>query len=150
MTHTLYNKIQPTDGGRYALISLPEHADARGTLCVADGGSGDFPFVVQRAFWLYDIPGNGRRGEHAHHTCHEVVIPVRGRFTAHVSDGTHEAHFVMDNRCEGLYIPAMVWCSFSDFSDDCLCLCLASESYDESGYINDYAAYLQAVREAEP
>lgn len=133
----------PSDFG---IIPLPHHTDERGTLCVADGSDQVFPFKVKRAFWIYDVPADQTRGQHAHHSCAEVVIPLCGSFVAHVNDGTRTIDFVMNNRNEGLYIPPMVWCSFSDFSTDCVCLCLTSDEYDKEGYINDLKLYLNEIQ----
>lgn len=131
----------------FGLIKLPEAVDERGCLCVVDPKSSGFPFDIKRVFWIYGVPSGRTRGEHAHHTCAEVLVPLCGHFTAHVTDGRHSADFVMDNRAEGLYIPPMAWCSFTDFSDDCVCLCLASHPYDKEGYINTLEEFLNAAVE---
>lgn len=129
------------------LIDIPTFTDARGTLCVADGAAGGFPFEVKRAFWIYGVPAGQTRGSHAHRTCAEVVIPLCGNVVAHVTDGVQSADFLLDDRRRGLYIPAMTWCSFSNFSADCVCLCLTPEPYDEAGYINDKEKFLKQVIE---
>lgn len=130
---------------RFGIINLPEAIDERGALCVADPQNVDFPFEIKRVFWIYGVPGNQTRGEHAHETCAEVLVPLIGSFTAHVNDGEHSADFIMDNKHQGLYIPAMVWCSFTNFSEDCVCLCLASHPYDKEGYINDLDEFLNRM-----
>lgn len=122
---------------RYGLIELHEAIDARGTLCVADPVNDGIPFDIKRVFWIYGVPGGQTRGEHAHHTCAEVLVALKGSFTAHVADAEGSADFVMDRPTQGLYIPALTWCSFTDFSPDCICLCLASHPYEPAGYIND-------------
>lgn len=130
----------------FGLIDIPHSADERGMLCVADPADGRFPFDVKRVFWIYGVPEGGTRGSHAHHTCAEVLVPVKGSFVAHVDDGRRTADYVMDSPKHGLYIPAKAWCSFTDFSADCVCLCLASHPYEPEGYINDYDEFLKAVR----
>ena len=40
-------------------------ADRRGNLTVAQSGT-DLPFEIQRAYWVYDVPGGECRGGHAH------------------------------------------------------------------------------------
>lgn len=128
------------------LIDIPTFTDARGTLCVADGADGRFPFVVKRAFWIYGVPNSATRGSHAHHTCAEVIVPLCGSLVAHVDNGCDREDFLLnDQRC-GLYIPPMTWCSFTDFSADCVCLCLTPEAYDEAGYINDLQTFLSEVK----
>lgn len=130
----------------FGLIRFREAADKRGTLCVADPENGGFPFAIKRVFWIHGVPEGTARGEHAHHTCAEVVIPVSGSFTAHVTDGQRSADFVMDDSHQGLYIPPMVWCSLTDFSADCVCLCLASEPYDGTGYINAIDDFIKQAK----
>lgn len=131
----------------FGIIEIKEHIDERGLLCVVDPEKDSFPFVVKRIFWIYGVPKGQQRGQHAHRTCAELVVPLRGSFTAHVTDGRRTANFIMDNPCRGLYIPPMVWCSFSDFTADCVCLCLASQAYELQGYINDKSLFLKEIME---
>lgn len=46
---------------------------------------------------------------------------------------------------KGLLIDAMQWHEMYDFSDDCVLLVLANQSYDESDYIRDYSQFIEAV-----
>jgi len=121
----------------FGIIALPQSIDERGILCVIDSKKSGFPFEVKRVFWIYNVPTGQMRGQHAHHTCAEVLVPICGSFTAHVTNGQRSEDFVMNDRSVGLYVPAMTWCSFTDFSADCVCLCLTSQAYDPDGYIND-------------
>ena len=131
---------------RFCLVPLKESTDKRGSLCVIDPSDGQFPFEVKRVFWITGVPEGEVRGDHAHRSCSEVIVPLRGSFVAHVNDGRETADFLMDDHRQGLFIPPMVWCSFSDFSADCLCLCLASEGYGPEGYIDSLEDYLKEVR----
>ncbi len=121
-------------------------ADARGVLTVADPARQFLPFEIKRVFWISNVPEGERRGEHAHRQCAEIVVPLRGAFTAYVNDGERTATFRMENAAEGIYIPQMVWCAFSDFSADCVCLCLASHAYEREGYIDDLDVFLKEVQ----
>ena len=104
---------------------------------------------IKRAFWIYDVPHGKQRGEHAHRTCEELLIPIQGSFTAHIiTPDKEEMIFTMNNRSEALYIPPMTWCRFSNFTIDCVCLCLASENYFKEGYINDLSTFLKEVKKA--
>ena len=122
-------------------IDIDTYADERGTLSVADGVNGRFPFVVERVFWISDVPADQSRGAHAHRTCAEVVVPLRGSLTACLHDGEREYRYVLDNPQRGLYIPPMVWCSFLKFSAYCLCLCLTPAPYDKAGYIDAFEQF---------
>lgn len=130
---------------KFGLIDIPTFTDARGSLCVADGADGRFQFEVKRAFWIYGVPAGQTRGSHAHRTCDEVIVPLCGSLVAHVMDGESSEDFLLNDRRYGLYIPRMTWCSFTDFSADCICLCLTPEAYDEAGYINDKEKFKEEV-----
>ncbi len=140
-----FRPIHTNNCARFGLVSVPEISDERGLLCVADPQNHPFPFNIKRAFWIRGVPQGQTRGQHAHRTCGEVVIPVCGSFTAHVTDGVNSADFVMDNPACGLHIPPMVWCSFTDYSQDCVCLCLTSEPFDKEGYIHDFNDFIKEV-----
>lgn len=51
----------------------------------------------------------------------------------------------LDQPNKGLQIPPMIWHEMHDFSEDCVLLVLASEHYDESDYIRDYADFIKAA-----
>lgn len=142
--------IQPhepgTKGETFGLIDLKDVIDERGALCVVEAGDGTIPFEIRRVFWIYGVPGGQTRGRHAHRTCSELIVPVRGSLTAHVFDGVRTEDIVLSSPSRGLYIPPMVWCSFSDFTPDCVCLCLTSHPYDTEGYINDLQQFENEVR----
>lgn len=127
------------------LITIREIGDERGLLGIIEDGSNALPFALKRVFWIHGVPRGSVRGLHAHHTCAEVLIPLHGSLTAHVHDGHRAADFRLERTDCGLYIPAMTWCSFTDFTPDCVCLCLASEAYRKEGYINSFEEYLRIV-----
>lgn len=136
-----------TKNRTFGIINLKEVIDERGALCVVEANEMDFPFDIKRVFWIYGVPADKTRGKHAHRTCSEILIPVHGSFVAHVTDGERTEHIIMDSPRHGLYIPPMVWCSFSDFTPDCVCLCLTSQTYDTNGYINDLTQFEEEIRQ---
>lgn len=127
------------------LISLPAHRDARGVLSVLQAGQGQLPFVPQRVFWISQVPAGAQRGCHAHRTSHEVLIPLVGALTATLHNGREACTLRLDTPTQALYIPAMTWCAFSDFTTDCLCLCVTSDAYTPEGYLNTFSDFLQAL-----
>ncbi len=144
---------QPYTSPSEYLLTFPEHRDTRGTLVVADSlGEPTLPFLVQRAFWITDVPTHSQRGGHAHRTCHEAVVCAKGRVEItlkgisikHNSENNisnsdiWEHTFVLDNPHTALHIPPMVWCRLKNFSADCVLLCFASENYDAHGYIHHF------------
>ncbi len=128
-------------------INLPTHKDCRGSLTLIDRDTSytSLPFVPKRCFWIHSVSNNGTRGEHAHRTCWELVVPVHGSFSLGLHDGFQTKDVVADDPCMGIVIPPMVWCRLWNFSPGAVCLVLASEDYDKDGYINDFDSFLKEV-----
>ena len=119
----------------------------RGRLSVGECGP-DVPFVPQRYFLVFDVPGKEVRGEHAHHRCKQFLVCARGSVSVVVDDGTTSEEFLLDAPNIGIYVPPMVWAVQYRYSADAVLLVLASEPYDSADYIRDYEAFL-ALRAAE-
>ena len=92
--------------------------------------------------------GNGTEEgiERIFRTCAEVLIALSGSLKAHVANATSARDFSLNSPTQGLFIPAMTWCSFSDFTPDCICLCLASHPYEREGYINSLADFYKETK----
>ena len=131
------------------LIDFAEHKDKRGSLSIAEAKK-EVPFVIERVFWIYDVPEGEERGAHSHRECAEVVVPVCGAFDMTVDDGITKATVHLDSPHTGILIPAGVWCQLSNFTGDARCVVMASHPYNASGYIHDYATYKGEVIEAVP
>jgi acetyltransferase-like isoleucine patch superfamily enzyme/dTDP-4-dehydrorhamnose 3,5-epimerase-like enzyme len=128
------------------LHRLPLIEDMRGNLIPAEVGP-LLPFAPQRLFIVLDVPSAEIRGEHAHRTCHQFLICVRGSVNVVADDGHRRESFRLDSPQLGLYIPPHVWATQYGYSADGALLVLASEHYDASDYIRDYDEFLAAVRE---
>lgn len=127
------------------VLSFLSHNDSRGSLTCIDEIKIQIPFETERIFWIYDVEKNAVRGEHAHRTCEEVIIAVNGHVEVELTDSNGKFTFNLDNPNKGLYIPTMCWCRFTNFSDGCVLLCLASEKYNAGGYINNYKEFLREI-----
>ena len=129
-------------------IEFAEHGDERGNLVVVEGER-DVPFAIQRVFYIYGSDPDIVRGQHANRKSQFVLINVAGQSKIRVKDGlVNEAVFCLNRPRTGVYIPTMAWKEMYDFSPDSVLLCLASEHYDESEYIRDFAAFTAEVRTA--
>jgi acetyltransferase-like isoleucine patch superfamily enzyme/dTDP-4-dehydrorhamnose 3,5-epimerase-like enzyme len=128
------------------LHRLPLIEDMRGNLIPAEVGP-LLPFAPQRLFIVLDVPSAEIRGEHAHRTCHQFLMCVRGSVNVVADDGHRRESFLLDSPRLGLYIPPRVWATQYGYSADGALLVLASEHYDGSDYIRDYDEFLAAVRE---
>lgn len=126
------------------LITLPKITDPRGNLTVAEGG--DIPFTIRRAYWVYDVPGGESRGGHAHKQLWQLLVAVSGSFTVTLDNGEHKEKVLLNHPWQGLIIRNNTWRTLDDFSSGAVCLCLASEMYDEDDYIRDYDAFLAYLK----
>lgn len=103
----------------------------------------DIPFVVNRIYYITDVPQNETRGYHSHNDLEQVLICLHGSVTIKVNTPYEEEHVVLDKVNKGLYIGPMVWREMYNFSEGAVLLVLASKHYDEDDYIRDYAEYYQ-------
>ena len=123
------------------LRRLPVAPDLRGTLSFGEV-SRHIPFEIRRYFLVFDVSSEQVRGEHAHRTFHQFLICVHGRCCVVADDGLHSQEFVLDSPNIGLYIPPMTWAVQYKYSRDGVLLAFASDLYDPSDYIRDYAEFL--------
>jgi UDP-2-acetamido-3-amino-2,3-dideoxy-glucuronate N-acetyltransferase len=119
--------------------------DLRGKLVAAEIES-FLPFKAKRFFMVHGVPGREVRGQHAHRTCHQFLVCVRGSCRVIADDGTHRQEFLLDNPATGVYLPPKTWGVQYDYSADAALLVLASHAYDPRDYIRDYEAFRKLVR----
>ncbi|MDC0909163.1 FdtA/QdtA family cupin domain-containing protein [Flavobacteriales bacterium] len=125
-----------------SLIELPKIKDRSGNITVIENNI-HIPFVVNRVFYLYDIPGGEDRGAHAHINCHQFLVAASGSFEVLLDDGKVKKKIMLNQPFRGLHIPPGIWASEINFSSGAICLVLASHKYDEKDYIRDYKEYLK-------
>jgi UDP-2-acetamido-3-amino-2,3-dideoxy-glucuronate N-acetyltransferase len=120
---------------------MPVIRDLRGNLTAREIGKG-LPFAPKRYFIISDVPTKEVRGEHAHKTCHQLLVSLHGTVACVVDDGVHRTEYILDTPEKALYIPPMIWATQYKYSKDCVLLVLASHEYDPEDYIREYDAYL--------
>ena len=118
------------------IINLKKIPDLRGNLSIIEEQK-DIPFVIQRAYWIYDVPGGEIRGGHAYETLQEFIVALSGSFDVVLNDGSKEIRFHLNRSYYGLYIPEMYWRQLENFSTNSLALVLADQPYREEDYIRD-------------
>ena len=131
-------------GARF--IRLRRAADLRGSLTALEFET-DLPFVPRRVFSVFDVPSAEARGEHAHRTCHQLLICVRGAIQILIDDGRERSELSLSDPGVGLYLPPMVWGSQFGYSPDAILIALASHPYDPDDYVKDYDAFLELTAE---
>ncbi len=129
-------------------IPLPKIHDARGNLSIIEAGR-PVPFVIQRTYWIYDVPGGEVRGGHAYKELQEFFVALSGSFDVVLDDGKERKIVSLNRSYFGLYVPTMIWRHLENFSTNSVCLILASLPYSANDYIRDYESYLCAIRRKE-
>lgn len=125
-------------------VVLPRISDMRGSLSVGEFQRG-VPFVPKRYFVVFDVPSVETRGAHAHRSCHQFLVCVRGSVSVLVDDGNCREEFLLDSPEIGVHIPPMVWGVQYKYSADAVLLVFASHYYDAKDYIRDYDEFLKLV-----
>lgn len=120
-----------------SVATLPKHGDPRGNLSFAENIK-QVPFVIQRAYWIYDVPGGESRGGHAYKENQEFIIALSGSFDVLIDDGVERKRFSLNRSYYGLYVPKGVWREMVNFSTNSVALILSSTKYSEEDYIRDY------------
>jgi oxalate decarboxylase/phosphoglucose isomerase-like protein (cupin superfamily) len=126
------------------VISLPRIRDPRGSLTFIEGDN-HLPFAIERAYWVYDVPGGEVRAGHAYRELEEFIVALSGSFDVVVQDGNGLETVTLNRSYEGLYVPPLHWRTLENFSTNAVCLVLASRHFDEADYIRDHDAFVAMV-----
>lgn len=102
------------------------------------------PFKIERAFWIYDVPGDSQRGGHAYKKSEEFIVALSGSFDVVLDCGDGERKVYHLNRSYyGLYVPKMVWREMQNFSTNSLALVVSNTEYDAADYIREYKKFVE-------
>lgn len=124
--------------------TLKHVEDMRGDLCVAEWNK-DLPFTPARIFFVYNVPNSRVRGEHAHKTCEQFLVSVKGAVSVVVDDSKQREEFVLDKPWVGLHLPARIWGVQYNYTQDAVLMVIASHPYDPDDYLRDYDQFLAFV-----
>ena len=122
------------------IIQLPKFLDTRGNLSFIEENN-HVPFKIERAYWIYDVPGGEKRGGHAYRENEEFIVELSGSFDVILDDGCERKTFSLNRSYYGLYVPKMIWREMVNFSTNSLALVLSSTKYDVEDYIRDYEEF---------
>ena len=128
------------------MIEFSPHGDERGQL-VAVEELKDIPFPIRRVYYMYKTTPDAIRGKHAHRSLQQVLICTSGSCKVRLDDGVEKREVLLDKPWQGLYISNILWREMYDFSPDAVLMVLASDYYDESDYIRNYADFLSFIKE---
>lgn len=123
-----------------AILPLPKISDIRGNLSIIEQLK-QVPFIIRRAYWIYDVPGGCERGGHAYKENQEFIVALSGSFDVILDDGKEKRTFSLNRSYNGLYVPKGMWRTMNNFSTNSLALVLSSTEYDVNDYIMDYGEF---------
>ena len=127
------------------ILEFPKIRDIKGNLTYIEG-SYHVPFDIKRIYYLYDVPGGGVRGGHAHRDLEQVIIAINGSFDVSLDDGVGKAVYQLRRANEGLYLCSGIWRELDNFTSGSVCLVIASHTYDEADYFRQYEDFIKAVK----
>ena len=128
------------------IINLPKIPDIRGNLSFIEEDN-QIPFKIDRAYWIYDVPGGEVRGGHAYKQLQEFIVALSGSFDVVLHDGKQEHRFHLNRSYYGLYVPKLYWRSMENFSTNSVAMVLADKIYDADEYIRDFEQFKLLVDE---
>jgi UDP-2-acetamido-3-amino-2,3-dideoxy-glucuronate N-acetyltransferase len=129
-----------------SLIHFTKASDLRGDLLVADLAE-HIPFPVKRVFFVTNVPSHHVRGEHAHRTCHQLLICLQGSVTITADNGKEREEWALDRAEIGIHLHPLTWAAQWRYTSNAVLAVFASHSYDPADYIRDYEEYLKIVEE---
>lgn len=133
--------------GNVTLHRLKMVPDMRGDLSVGEFDR-DIPFNPKRYFLVFNVPSEKTRGEHAHRTCHQFLICVKGSCSVVVDDGVSRREVHLDSPELGIHLPPMIWGIQYKYSSDAVLLAFTSDYYDASDYIRNYQEFISLVQQS--
>ncbi len=123
------------------IIELPKIEDPRGNLTFLEQEN-HIPFSINRAYWIYDVPGGEIRGGHAFKEQEEVIIALSGSFDVIIDDAIEKKIYSLNRSYFGLYVPPGIWRQMQNFSTNALAIVLSSTHFNQNDYIRDYEKYI--------
>lgn len=123
-------------------LEFEKNHKEKGNLTVIENYQ-NIPFEIERVYYLYDVPGGEERGGHAHKDLYQLIVAASGAFDVEIDDGYNKKTITLNRPYQGLYIVPGIWRELKNFSSGSSCLVLASNQYDESDYIRDYAEFIE-------
>ncbi len=126
-------------------VQIPEFQDKRGSLYVMNFN--DLPFIPQRIFYIMDVPTFEERGNHAHRTCHQLIVALNGSVDIELVNSRGNSYHSLSKPKMGLHIPPLNWGIQKNFQDGTVLLVLASEPYNKDEYIFEIEEFNELLKD---
>lgn len=92
------------------------------------------PFDIKRAFVIYNVPEDAKRGGHANRESKHLLIAIKGSCKVKCVEDNEEKIFLLNSSDVGLFINSNIYKEMFDFSNDCILLCLSDKYYNCEEY----------------
>ena len=126
------------------IIQIKSIESPKGVLSVIDNKN-NLPFEIKRIFYVYNIPQNSKRGDHAHKNLKELIWVLNGEIeVSTISQDKSKAKFILNKQNEGLYIPERTWSYQVANSQNCIYCVACSDYYDEGDYIRNWNDFVSS------
>lgn len=121
------------------IIYFPKYSDDRGILVSVEGNN-IIPFDIKRIFYIFNVSPGYFRGGHAHKSCTQVFIAIKGSFILQVDDDLYYLNETDNNKNPSSEKIAVIvtpgeFVKLRNFTKDAICLVICSEKFDENDYI---------------
>ena len=104
---------------------------------------GEFPFSPVRAFLVGGVPEGTVRGNHAHKTCHQMLVCLSGKVLCEVTKSDGSSHsLLLVSPLTVLHMPPNTWGRQTYVEPNSQLLVFASHEYDESDYVRNWETFL--------
>jgi WxcM-like, C-terminal len=127
-------------------IQFPQHTHD-GVLSVFAGNDPDaVPFPIARVFTIVGVSAGGRRGNHAHRKCSQLLVSLKGTARVLLNDSVDINSFTLSPDGKGLLIPPGIWNTVVFEGSQTVLMVICDEAYDPQDYIFDWNEFLQMIR----
>ena len=109
-------------------------------LCIAESHK-QIPFPIKRLYYMVKNSPGLPRGYHTHKKLQQIFFCLQGKVRMILDDGNHREEIVLDQPGIGLRLRPLIWHEMHDIGVDTIMLVVASDKYDETDYIREYAAF---------
>lgn len=126
------------------LLSFKQVDEPDGSLVFFESNQ-EIPFDIRRVFYMFSVPENQERANHACENSDYVLVAIQGSVEVITDDGRDIQKFVLTSRKQGLFIPRMTWMKTFNFSTDAVLMVISNVRYQDSKYIEIYDDFLTKV-----
>jgi hypothetical protein len=127
--------IQFRQLNRHGVLSVFEGNDPHGV-----------PFPIARVFTIAAVPSGGRRGNHAHRHCSQLLVCLSGGIEVFLDDGLDMTSIAVKADAKALLIPPLLWNTVMFKNPSTVLMVFCNEPYDPGDYIRDRDEYLRLKR----